>query len=84
LSVSDAVRLSLRDAGLLEGFKGKGSRRQEKALGEGFPTDARAADELSCSPSAASDSGSVAGASSSTANRLAARPWEAFVGVFGD
>jgi hypothetical protein len=46
--------------------------KQENVLGEGSRTDARAADELSCSPSAAS--GFASGSSNSSANRLAARP----------
>lgn len=65
-------------------------RDKTELLGEGCRTDASAADELSCSPSAASGSAfalGVAGDSGSAANLLAARPPFddlALVGVFGD
>lgn len=56
-------------------------------LGEGCRTDASAADELSCSPSAASGSASALGVAgdSGSANLLAASPGGdlALVGVFG-
>jgi len=65
-------------------------RDKTGVLGEGCRTDASAADELSCSPSAASGSAfalGVTGDSGSAANLLAASPPLddlALVGVFGD
>ncbi len=54
-----------------------------KTRREGSRTDANAADELSCSPSAPCEFDSSAGSSNSSANRLAARPCAGLVGVFG-
>lgn len=59
-------------------------RGHEELLGEGCRTDANAADELSCSPSASVFTSGL-GASVSSAYRLAARPAALpLVGVFGD
>jgi hypothetical protein len=76
----------------------RNSLKVKLALGEGSQTEANAADELSCSPSASSafesmigdskPSANLLGDSSSSANLLAPRPGMAFViGVreaFGD